>query len=231
MKAGVMSAGVWGIGEVKAVGEARERRIRAVKPQLMWNREKFAQEQIRGLVRQVFWLQRPSPVRQVVFSAIEARTDIGSVCMHVGEALASETLGRVVVIGNRSRIANGEEEGFEDKDLRRNASAVSSNLWLLPAREDAGEPESASPAHAYMGEIRKEFEYSIVEGRPAGESDEALEMAQFADGIVLVISAEHTRRVTARKVIETLREARVKILGTVLSDREFPMPERLYRWL
>lgn len=111
MKAGVMSAGVWGIGEVKAVGEARERRIRAVKPQLMWNREKFAQEQIRGLVRQVFWLQRPSPVRQVVFSAIEARTDIGSVCMHVGEALASETLGRVVVIGNRSRFAKGEEGG------------------------------------------------------------------------------------------------------------------------
>jgi Mrp family chromosome partitioning ATPase len=83
--------------------------------------------------------------------------------------------------------------------------------------------------HAYLAEVRREFEYSIVAAPPAGESNEALAMAQFADGIILVLSAMHTRRVTARKIAEVL--AQVRLLGTVLADREFPMPEGIYRRL
>jgi Mrp family chromosome partitioning ATPase len=56
-------------------------------------------------------------------------------------------------------------------------------------------------------------------------------MAQFADGIILVLSAKNTRRVTARKVAKTLDGAQARLLGTVLTDREFPIPERLYRRL
>jgi Mrp family chromosome partitioning ATPase len=56
-------------------------------------------------------------------------------------------------------------------------------------------------------------------------------MAQFADGIILVLSAHRTRRAMARKIKETLEAAQVRILGTVLSDRVFPIPERIYRRL
>jgi Mrp family chromosome partitioning ATPase len=79
--------------------------------------------------------------------------------------------------------------------------------------------------------MRREFEYSIVEGPPAGESNEAMAMAQFADGIILVLSAQHTRRITARKIMEMLEASQVRILGTVLSDRVFPIPEGIYRRL
>lgn len=231
MKAGVMSAGLWGIGESERSAEIRAPQIRTLKPQLTWDRERFAQEQIRGLVRQVFTLQKSRPVRQVVFTAIEARTDVRSICLSVGEALAAEERGSVAVVGSHSRGLTGEEDGFEAGGLRGNASVPRSNLWLLRAKENGGEQERLSVLHSYMGEIRKEFAYSIIEGQPAGESQEALEMAQFADGIVVVISAQHTRRVTARKVMERLHDARVRVLGTVFRDREFPMPERLYRWL
>ncbi|MFZ0735402.1 MAG: hypothetical protein WAM79_24000 [Candidatus Sulfotelmatobacter sp.] len=230
-----MSAELWDIGEVEPVAEAGEPHLRAAKPQLAWNPGRFAQEQIRGLVRQVFCLQRPRPVRQVVFSAIEGRTDVRSVCKRVGEVLAGETRGSVALAGSQPGIVKCEEQGFEvegrNEHLRKNASALGGNLWLLPGRENSGAQEGVASVHTYLGQIRKEFEYSIVECRPAGECDEALEMAQFADGIILVISAEYTRRYTARKVIEALHAAQVRILGTVLSDREFPMPERLYHWL
>jgi Mrp family chromosome partitioning ATPase len=56
-------------------------------------------------------------------------------------------------------------------------------------------------------------------------------MAQFADGIILVLSARHTRRVTACKIKETLQAAQARLLGTVLSDRVFPIPEAIYRRL
>jgi hypothetical protein len=51
----------------------------------------------------------------------------------------------------------------------------------------------------------------------------------FTLGIILVLSAKHTRRVTALKIKNALRQ--VRLLGTVLSDREFPIPTSIYRRL
>ncbi len=85
--------------------------------------------------------------------------------------------------------------------------------------------------HSYLGAVRREFDYSILEGPPAGESNEATSMAQFADGIILVLSAGSTRRVVARRIKEMLEAAQARVLGTVLTDRVFPIPERIYRRL
>ena len=70
-----------------------------------------------------------------------------------------------------------------------------------------------------------------MQGQPAGESSMTTEMAQISDGVVLVISAQRTRRASARKFKEMLEAAQVRLLGTVLSDREFPIPEGIYRRL
>ena len=56
-------------------------------------------------------------------------------------------------------------------------------------------------------------------------------MAQFADGIILVLSAQHSRRVTARKIKDGLDGAQARVLGIVLSDRLFPIPAGIYRRL
>jgi Mrp family chromosome partitioning ATPase len=56
-------------------------------------------------------------------------------------------------------------------------------------------------------------------------------MAQFADGTVLVLSADRTRRVAARKIKEKLDGANARLLGVILSDRVFPIPEAIYRRL
>jgi Mrp family chromosome partitioning ATPase len=82
-----------------------------------------------------------------------------------------------------------------------------------------------------LRDIRREFDYSIVVGSATEESDDAMAMAQFADGMILVLSAEHTRRITARKIREAMDAAQIRLLGTVLSDREFPVPAGIYRRL
>jgi hypothetical protein len=115
--------------------------------------------------------------------------------------------------------------------LRTMAVAVNSNLWLVPALAEEGDSIPDSKWHAHLCDVRREFEYSVVEGPPAGASNEAMAMAQLADGIVLVLSARHTRRATARNIKERLELAQVRLLGAVLSDRAFPIPESLYRRL
>jgi Mrp family chromosome partitioning ATPase len=113
--------------------------------------------------------------------------------------------------------------------LRQVASRLRNNLWQLP---NAGQILGASDLLlSYLAQVRREFEYSIVEGPPAGKSHEATMMAQYADGVILVLSAHRTRRVMARKIKQALEGARARILGTVLSDRVFPIPEGIYRRL
>jgi len=205
-----------------------------------WNPESFARQQIRGLVRQVFFSNAARPVRQVVCSALEPETDMRSLCRSVGEALALQTPATVAVVGAYPRLlqdADAREDpasrSFNNASmpLRQISAHLRANLWLVPDTENGGDPVTAGSLHSYLGEVRRQFEYSIVQAPPAGESDGAAAMGQFADGIILVLSAHHTRRAAARKIKAALEAAQVRILGAVLSDRMFPIPEAIYRRL
>ena len=204
-----------------------------------WNPENFAREQIRGLVRQVFFSNAVRQARQVVFSAIEPETDVRSICRNVGEALAPEVNGQVAVVGAYPRVIQSAEKHREiaaaeeggNTPLRRVATRVRGNFWLVPEGARLSDSGPSASWHSFLAEVRRDFEYSIVQGAPAGESDEATALAQAADGIILVLSAQHTRRAAARRVMQALATARANILGTVLSDREFPIPEAIYRRL
>jgi hypothetical protein len=235
MTAEVLSAGLLGSADVESGTEPVRAQVRQEVAEGAWDPEAFACEQIRGLVRRVFFSNAERPVRQVVFSAIEPQTDVHTVCKSVAEALAVETRGRVAAAGVLPRAVEkidaplSEEALYEAASrLRRVPSATQANLCLI------GGPEkgfiSASALHQYLSQIRREFEFSIVAAR-ATDRFEAIAMSQFADGIVLVLSAQYTRRATARRMKDALAGSRARLLGTVLTDRLFPMPEAIYRRL
>src|SRR4051812_3109596 len=62
----------------------------ATPPAPVWSSGRFARDQIRGLVRQVFSLTGVRPMRQIVFSAIDLESEIDGICRRVGETLAQE---------------------------------------------------------------------------------------------------------------------------------------------
>lgn len=208
-----------------------------------WSPESFAREQIRGLVRQVFFASIARPVKQVVFSAVQGDTDVGSVCRLVGEALAAETQASIAVVCTNATFL--EDRGRDHEEhvptsaegsntrLQNTATRVRANLWFVPDTGHFSAISQSCPQLGYLrlAELRREFEYSIVQCSPAAESSEASALGQLADGIILVLAAHRTRRATARKVLDTLRAAHVQLLGTVLSDRTFPIPKGLYRRL
>jgi hypothetical protein len=209
--------------------------VQADRPAEGWSPERFAREQIRGLIRQTFSLNVARPVRQIVFSAIDPESDIDTICQQVGETLAQERGREVAVVGRWARlVTEGRRDGPAESgnghggvSLKQIARRVGQHCWLVPA----GKYVTAESLHNDLAEIRKEFEYSIVAGPAAAESGEALAMAQFADGLVLVLSAKNTRRATARRIKQAVDAAQVRLLGVVLADREFPIPAALYRRL
>lgn len=230
-----MRAGVMAFVGARPAAEAEPIRPEArTPPRAGWNPEEFAREQIRGLVRQLFHTAQARPLRQVIFSAVDPQTDAGEICRSVGEMLALETTMDVAVAGTGlESTAAGKLRACSTEvrsPLREAGTQVRRNLWLLPL-EGSGVEGSAASLHRYLSAVRREFEFSIIAAQAAAISSQAMMLAQFADGIVLVLSAQRTRRVQARKIKATLEEAEARVLGTVLSDREFPIPERLYRRL
>lgn len=206
-----------------------------------WTPEGFAREQIRELVRNVFLANVDRPVRQVVFTALDRETDLRNICRQVGEALSLETTCSIAVVGDYAQPVmeeqiDGEDEsghvlGGEDSSLRQNAIRMRANLWFLPAPGKYEDYVAAQSLHAYLSQVRRQFGYSIVEGPFWGESNNAAGMAQFADGIILIVSAHRTRRMVACKMKEKLEAGRVRVLGTILNNRVFPIPEAIYRRL
>jgi hypothetical protein len=202
-----------------------------------WNPEDFAREQIRGLVRRVFFRSGVQPVKQVVFSAAESNTDVADICNQVGRALALETRAHIAIVVREpwtGEMVRAHPRYGGSGAIKSWSTQIGINLWRVPgfglheSREESG---TGPYWFSCLAGLRIEFQYAVIHGPVAGISSEAAVLGQLADGIILVLGAHSTRRATARKIKETLEATQSRILGTVLSERTFPVPERIYRRL
>jgi hypothetical protein len=222
-----MSAGlVVGVNDGSGrVSESASAKMQVSTATREWNSHRFARDQIRGLVRQVFMQNVPQPIRQVTFSAAGPEVEIGDICRLVGKALTEEREAEVAIV----RVEPGLLERCQEP-LKATAIPLEHKLWLLEGKRCSGNLAPDGDLHSYLGAVRAEFQYSIVLGSPA-DSNAMMEAARFCDGLVLVVSALHTRRAAALQIKRTMEELGVRLMGTVLADREFPIPQRLYRSL
>jgi hypothetical protein len=215
--------------------EASARRpVKVLREAAGWDADGFAWEQILCLVRRVFFGGGKQPVKQVVFSPTGTTSDVGAICERVGQALAQETTGDVAVVvrdQESTDLARFPQEG-RLASVKSSSVRIGTNLWRVC--EFDSRQRGAEGMGRYwierLSELRSEFEYAVIQGPIAGASSEAALLAELADGIVLVLEPS-ARRAAVRKVKESLDAGRSRILGTVLSERAFPIPEQIYRRL
>lgn len=210
-----------------------------------WDSAIFAQEQIRGLVQKVFFPGWPRPSRQVVFSGIDQTAGVGDVCLRVAQYLAAQVPGHVCLIEANLRSpvlhalledcsSDGIAGSNHSERLRSGAKMTRGNLWFIPAESLVADKELMfAPASlgCRLGELRRQYEYAVIHAPPAGLYGEATLLGRLCDGVILVLQAHTTRRIAARNAKEMLQAANARLLGTVLNERTFPIPERLYRKL
>jgi len=228
MRAGVLSTGAFGIaGLVRPAAKDQALPEKVPTQTSEWSEEAFARQQIRNLVRQVF-SPAGQAVRHVLFSGVEMGADVNGICSRVGECLAWERSEDVLVVIS-DEIDGTERDAHWGADLRTLAKRANRNLWRLSVQSMQRKSEmNVDGLRTLMKEVRREFEFSVVADSVSGWMRRA-SLAEAADGMVLVLSALKTRRVSARKMLDEL--SHVRLLGTVLQDREFPIPEGIYQRL
>jgi succinoglycan biosynthesis transport protein ExoP len=210
-----------------------------------WDPQRFATEQIYGLVRKIFLVPGPREARQVVFSAVDTDTDIGGLCLEVGHVLSEQVANSVCVV-ETDRAVSEFENGSGGKTskpilhhgvsegLRKSSRQLSSRLWLVPSEVFWGGHDEIGPADVLRGRLdrlRAQFDYCVIQAPAAGMYGTSAQLGRLSDGVILVLKAHSTRRLAAQRAQSNLRAAGARLLGTVLSERTFPIPERLYRRL
>ena len=195
--------------------------------------ETYAEEQIRGLVRLVFLSSWPKPIRQVALCAVNEDADVSGLCTRVATALAEEVAADVCLVGGDGTTLihdRGTGSQFRRAGFRRVSGQISSNLWIVPQELlwDAGRDVSAGLCRQ-LEALNREFEYSVIQGPAASTHRRAALLGRCCDGMVLALEADSTRRLAAQRTKELLSAAGVNLLGTVLCNRRFPIPEAIYR--
>jgi protein-tyrosine kinase len=209
-----------------------------------WGPVPVLDEQIYRMVRQIFFAPSSKSPKQIVFSAIEEGTDVAGICMQAAEALSLMVAASVAVVeasafapDARDICQSGGNDGHEQtrrqlEGLRHASAQLSLNLWSVPGTVLWGGntlPGSPRWIQGRLAELRLNFEFALIHASPIGQFSETALLSQSSDGVVLVLEANITRRAAALKVKEMLRMAKVRILGSVLSGRTYPVPESIYR--
>jgi Mrp family chromosome partitioning ATPase len=201
------------------------------------------------LVQRVFLMPGTGRGRMVVVSAMEAGNGCSWICARMAEVLASQVSGSVCVVDANLRSPGLHREfgvpnhyGLTDalqvaEPIRRFVTSLSRpNLWLLSCGagvevEGMQTMLSSDRMRALLPELQREFDYVLIDAPPIESGDDSVVLGRSAEGIVLVLRANASRRETARKAVQNLETANVRVLGAVLNRRTFPVPESIYRKL
>ncbi len=194
------------------------------------------------LVRGLFLEQTEKTPRVVVFAGIDDGSGSSRICASVADVLVAEVRQSVCVVDANPQstswvqLAGGGNHRAVTADLLQEGSVRDlaqqlhpEKLWFLACKMAANGHLRSDLLRARFLELRKEFEYVLVDGPPVALDSTSALLAPLTDGLVLVVEANSTRREVARKVKETLELAHVQLLGAVLNNRTFPIPEIIYR--
>jgi len=204
-------------------------------------------EEIHSFVQQVFLVSGGNVPRSVVFASTEPGTGCTWVSAHTAEVLAGRIAGAVCVVDANLRdpglheqfgIENnlGLAEALQAPDPIRGLVRATSqpNLFVITAGKavDASQGLLASDRmRMRIHELRAEFDFVLIDAPAMSQGSDAIGVGSLADGVVLVLKANASRKQTARQAVQSLQEGNAKVLGAVLNQRQFPIPQSIYKRL
>jgi Mrp family chromosome partitioning ATPase len=205
--------------------------------------DQVAREEVSKLVQTVFHPQE-GPRRSVLSAAINSGSGCTWICSQIAAVLAASVSEPVCIVdanfrtpSRRGLLGATDHCGLADalrtrRPLREFVKQLQpQNLWLLPCGSGPEASVSLLTSDKMGGlveELRKEFGYVLMDLPPLSTYADGISLGHLADGVVLVLEANVTRREVALQVADRLRGLKIKVLGAVLNKRTFPIPESVY---
>jgi hypothetical protein len=199
-------------------------------------------QELHRLVQRLF-LGSPVPMC-IAFCPVDARSAPHHLAARAAELLAARTASSVCVVDAAFDSPSVHEHfGVPLKDGLADALLETRPISSFAHRIDGQElavvttgcvgPEARTAFQSEglarrVRELRAQFHYVLVEGPPSSDYGAAAFLGRLVDGVVLVIEAHATRRDAAFRTKTELQQGNILVLGAVLNNRTFPIPESVY---
>jgi len=235
------------VDRIRTAASGWGRRLQASNNHLGADVDGIAREEEIKLVQRVFPGTDQDSPRMALFAGLEGEAGCAAICSRAGEILAARTEGPVCVVDANFRspslhryfgVENAKglaEATFESGPIQSFVQQIPEpDLWLMPSGQAAASlrfPAMADGLRVRIAELRETFRYVVIHSGPLRLETSAMLLSRWTDGVVLVLEANATRRDAARRVKDNLAAAGVSVLGVVLNNRTFPIPEAIYRRL
>jgi len=200
-------------------------------------------EEVLRLIQRIFLSANGNAPRQVVLCGVDGENGSSSVCAMAGRTLAANSSRPVCLVDANVRsprlsamfgVDGTTPFSGSSAPLREQCVKIGANLWLAGPNILADKSRVLLPPvqlKERLAQLREIFGYMLIDAPGTSVCGDAQLLAQVADAAILIIEANSTRRLTARKAKESLDAAGVHLLGTVLHNRSLPIPARLYKML
>lgn len=199
--------------------------------------------EISRLVRSIFLVNNGTAPRKVVFLGVDSESGSSLVCANAARSLVRNTSKPVCLVdanvesARLSRLMGVTKPvAFSAKlsSVREQCAHVGGNLWLAGIDLMSDGRGALLPfdelKHRFI-QLSSAFEYLLVDAPGTAVSQDAEIVGSVSEAAVLVVEANKTRRADAARAKEALDAAGVRLLGTVLNDRTFPIPQRLEKFV
>lgn len=183
------------------------------------------------------------PVKTVLVTSASSGEGKTTTCLNLGASLAEAGHRVVVVDGDLRRpmvgrrLAAQTSVGFTDV-LRGRVpldDVVQSTSWpgmsFVPSGVVPPNPSEllgSARAGEVIDQLSSDFDYVLVDSPPVGPVTDAEVLAQWVDGVIVVVFANRSRIPELSASIDRLRSANASVLGVVLNGAR--VPERKYKY-
>ncbi len=97
--------------------------------------------------------------------------------------------------------------------------------------ENPAELLGSDRMQSFLLDMKTQFDHIIVDTPPIISVTDAGIIGAQSDGVLLVIQAGRTQRGIIRRAAELLHQSHAKVLGYLLTNIEYHLPEYIYRYL
>jgi Mrp family chromosome partitioning ATPase len=200
-------------------------------------------KQLTKLVHRLLATDLRNAPRVIVFADVDQQNGSSWICCRTAELISRTTTVCVVDanlhspavhayfgVENATGLAKAMYESFP---VERAVQMSSTGPAVMSAGEGEFEigGKTSDVLNAIMASLRNDFDYVLIDAPPIHSYSQSAVLGALADGLILIIQANSTKRYIAKNARKELQAWNVNVLGAILNNEMFPIPEKILRKL
>lgn len=198
-------------------------------------------KQLTKLVHRLLATDLRSAPRVIVFADVDHQNGSSWICCRTAELMAATTTVCVVDanlespavhtyfgLDNRGGLAKAM---YENWPIERCLQVARTGPAVMPAGDGRFgiSTRTNDVLNSIMASLRQDFDYVFFDAPPIHSHTQSAVLSALADGLILIVQAHSTKRNLAKSARQELQAWNVNVLGAILNNHTFPVPENILR--